>query len=251
MLDNVVIGRYYPIKSKIHSMNPICKIICLLLYLITLLFSTDIVLTLVLTIFTLILMFLSNVPSKVYFNTVFSLKYLLLFLLIVNTIFGINILSTITMIIRLSILVIYTTIITLTTPPTEITYGLEKTFAFLRIFKVPVNKMALSLTLAIRFIPTIIDQANKILKSQASRGIDYYNSDLKGKIVAVKSMLYPMINLTIKRADDLSDAMEVRLFSINSKRTNYRINKWKMFDNYILMVHMILLFIIIVKGVII
>lgn len=154
------------------------------------------------------------------------------------------------MITRLSILVIYTTIVTLTTPPTEITYGLEKTFSFLNVFKIPVNKMALSLTLAIRFIPTIIDEANKILKSQASRGIDYYNSNLKGKYVAVKAMLFPMINLTIKKADDLADAMEVRLFSINNKRTNYRINKWNMFDNYILFVHIILFIICLIKGVV-
>ena len=110
--------------------------------------------------------------------------------------------------------------------------------------------MALSLTLAIRFIPTIIDEANKILKSQASRGIDYYNSNLKGKYVAVKAMLFPMINLTIKKADDLADAMEVRLFRINNKRTNYRINKWNMFDNYILFVHIILFIICLIKGVV-
>ena len=110
--------------------------------------------------------------------------------------------------------------------------------------------MALSLTLAIRFIPTIIDEANKILKSQASRGIDYYNSNLKGKYVAVKAMLFPMINLTIKKADDLADAMEVRLFSINNKRTNYRINKWNMFDNYIVFVHIILFIICLIKGVV-
>ena len=245
MLDNVVVGRYYPIKSKVHSMNPICKIICLLIYLFSLLFANNIIITTILIVFTCIYMFLTNVPSKLYFKTILGIKYLLLLIVIINTLVGINILSTVTIILRLSMLVIYTTIITLTTPPTEITYGLEKTFGFLKKIKVPVNKMALSLTLAIRFIPTIIDQANKILKSQASKGIDYYNSNLKGKFVAVKSMLYPMVNLTIKRADDLSDAMEVRLFSINSSRTNYRINKWGIFDNYILLVHVFLLFIMI------
>ena len=250
MLDNVVVGRYYPIKSKIHLMNPLCKIIRLLIYILSLFMASDIYMTIILTIFTLILMYLTNIPSRLYFKTVFSLKYLLLFILVINTICGINILNTIIMITRLSILVIYTTIVTLTTPPTEITYGLEKTFSFLNVFKIPVNKMALSLTLAIRFIPTIIDEANKILKSQASRGIDYYNSNLKGKYVAVKAMLFPMINLTIKKADDLADAMEVRLFSINNKRTNYRINKWNMFDNYILFVHIILFIICLIKGVV-
>ena len=79
MLDNVVVGRYYPIKSKIHLMNPICKIICLLIYILSLFMASNIYMTIILTIFTLILMYLTNIPSRLYFKTVFSLKYLLLF----------------------------------------------------------------------------------------------------------------------------------------------------------------------------
>lgn len=251
MLNNITLGKYYAVDSLIHRINPITKTICTILFIISVFFANNLTLNVCLLVLMLLMMSLSKVPMAVYFKTIFSLKWLMVILFLVNYLTGVSLQMSIFILVRLVFVVLYTAILTLTTAPTEITYGLEKVFFPLKFIGIPVNKMALSISIALRFIPTIIDQSNRILKSQASRGIDYYNSDLKGKIVAVKSMLYPMINLTIKRADDLSDAMEVRLFSINSKRTNYRINKWKMFDNYILMVHMILLFIIIVKGVII
>ena len=110
--------------------------------------------------------------------------------------------------------------------------------------------MSLSISLALRFIPTIIDQGNKILKSQASRGIDYYASGIKGKFTAVKSMLLPMFILTIRRADTLSEAMQIRLYNINSKRTNFRINKWGFFDTFLFLIHLGILILIVVRLVI-
>ena len=108
--------------------------------------------------------------------------------------------------------------------------------------------MALSISLALRFIPTIIDQGNKIIKSQASRGIDYYNSNLQGKILAIKSLIIPIFVLSIKKADDLSDAMEVRLYNINDKRNNFRQNRWGLYDTFLVLMHLAL-FILIVKEV--
>ena len=146
-------------------------------------------------------------------------------------------------------ILLYTSILTLTTPPTEITYGLEKLFLPLKLIGIPVNKMALSISLALRFIPTIIDQGNKIIKSQASRGIDYYNSNLKGKILAIKSLIIPMFALSIKKADDLADSMEVRLYNVNSKRINFRQNKWHFYDTFLVLMHLSL-FILIMKEVV-
>ena len=156
---------------------------------------------------------------------------------------------TLIMLSRIILIVLYTSILTLTTPPTEITYGLEKFFSPLKLFKIPVNKMALSVSIALRFIPTIIDEANKVLKSQASRGIDYYNSNLKGKFIAIKSLIVPMFVLTIKRADQLADSMEVRLFSIHKERTNFRQNKWGIYDTYLVLIHVIVLIVIIIRGI--
>lgn len=247
MLNNVVLGRYYSTKSKIHGMHPLSKIICTVAFIIMTLICPDIRLMILLGLLTILLTELASLPRQIYYKTIMSLKYILFFILIINLLLGVDRTTTILVLLRLILIVLYTSILTLTTPPTEITYGLELLLSPLKIIKVPVNKMALSISLALRFIPTIIDQGNKILKSQASRGIDYYNSGFKGKFLAIKSMIIPMFILTIKRADDLADAMAVRLFSIKDKRTNFRINKWHFFDTYMVLVHVTLLVLIIYR----
>ncbi len=248
MLNKIMIGRYYPVNSQVHKMNPLAKIICILLFVVMIFFTYDIKFNIVISILVILMLLNTKVPIKIYFKTILSIKWLLLFIFIINLILGFNLQVTIITVLRLVYIVLYTSILTLTTPPTEITYGLEKFFSPLRLIGIPVNKMALSISLALRFIPTIIDQGNKIIKSQASRGIDYYNSNLQGKILALKSLIIPIFVLSIKRADDLADAMEVRLYNINNKRTNFRQNRWGLYDTFLVIIHLSL-FILIVKEV--
>ena len=249
MLNKIMIGRYYPINSLVHKMNPLAKIICVLLFIIMSFLTFDIRFNAMLFILLMLMVCNTKVPFDIYFKTLFSIKWLLLFILIINLIVGSNLSVTIITMFRLIFVVLYTSILTLTTPPTEITYGLEKLFLPLKLIGIPVNKMALSISLALRFIPTIIDQGNKIIKSQASRGIDYYNSNLKGKILAIKSLIIPMFVLSIKKADDLADSMEVRLYNVNSKRINFRQNKWHFYDTFLVLMHLGL-FILIMKEVV-
>lgn len=251
MLNKVMIGRYYPIRSLVHQMNPLAKIICTLLFVIMSFLTFDIRFNILIS-FLLILMVLNTkVPLKIYLRTILSIKWLLLFIIIINVIVGSSLQITIITLLRLIYIVIYTSILTLTTPPTEITYGLEKFFLPLKIIGIPVNRMALSISLALRFIPTIIDQGNKILKSQASRGIDYNNSNVQGKILAIRSLIIPMFMLSFKRADDLADAMEVRLYNIDGKRVNFRQNKWGFYDTFLVLIHLAIFILIIVKGVLV
>ena len=250
MLNNIMIGKYYPISSRIHQMNPLSKIICTIFFIVVTFISYNIIFNICLLAFILLITLMSRVPLKIYFRTLTSLKVLLLFIVVINLILKIDVTITLVTLIRLISIVLYTAVLTLTTPPTEITYGLELFFAPLRLIGIPVNKMALSISLALRFIPTIIDQGNKILKSQASRGIDYYNSNLNGKFVALRALVLPMFILSFKRADELADSMEVRLYNINKKRTNYRLNKWGFFDTYMVLIHLLILIAIIMKEVV-
>lgn len=251
MLNKVMIGRYYPIRSLVHQMNPLSKIICTLLFVVMSFLSFDIRFNVLIS-FLLILMLLNTkVPLKVYLKTLLSIKWLLLFIIIINFIVGSTLQITIITLLRLIYIVLYTSILTLTTPPTEITYGLEKFFFPLKIIGIPVNRMALSISLALRFIPTIIDQGNKILKSQASRGIDYNNSNINGKLMAIRSLIIPMFILSFKKADDLADAMEVRLYNIDGKRVNFRQNKWGFYDTFLVLIHLAIFILIIVKGVLV
>ena len=248
MLNKIMIGRYYPVNSQVHKMNPLAKIICILLFIVMIFFTYDIRFNVIISVLLILMLLNTKVPMKIYIKTILSIKWLLLFILIINLILRTNLQVTIITALRLVYIVLYTSILTLTTPPTEITYGLEKLFSPLRFIGIPVNKMALSISLALRFIPTIIDQGNKIIKSQASRGIDYYNSNLQGKILAIKSLIIPIFVLSIKKADDLSDAMEVRLYNINDKRNNFRQNRWGLYDTFLVLMHLAL-FILIVKEV--
>ena len=239
MLNNIVIGRYYPIRSKIHNMNPMAKIISIMLFLILSFLSNDIVVNLIVAGYVLIIMGMSNVPFKIYFKNLYGLKILFIFIVVINLLSGMSWLSIAIMLIRTITLVLYTTILTLTTTPTLISLGLERLFKPLEKIKIPVSKMALSVSLALRFIPTILDQANKVLKSQTSRGMDFKKSNIKVKIKSIINILIPMFVLSFKRADTLADAMEVRLFNANRKRSNYRDIKWTFFDTFVVNMHLI------------
>ena len=250
MLDNVIFGSYYPINSKVHSMNPISKIICTLLFTLMILLSNDIRIVSLVFILSILLCEIAHIPRRIYSKTIKSLKIIILFVIVIYYFTGLGFENILMMIMRLIGIVLYSTVITLTTPPTEITYGLQNVFSPLNLIGLPVNKISLSISLALRFIPTIIDQGNKILKSQASRGVDYNNSNLIGKFTALKSLLIPMFVLSIRRADTLAESMQIRMYNINAKRTNYRIHKWGGFATFLFMLHFIVFGLMITRMVI-
>ena len=244
MLNNMV-GKYYPINSKIHNMNILSKIICTIIYILMLFLTYNIYYNIVLGLILIFLLILSKIPLKTYFKMIYTLKWLLLFIIIINLIFKINITIITIALFRLIAIVLYTSILNFTTTQSDMIYGLQTLFSPLRIIKVPINRMAFSITLALRFIPTIIEQGKRILKSQASRGIDYYNSNFKTKLNSIKTLIIPIFVLTIKRADELADTLEIRMYNIDKKRLNLK-SKWKIFDIILVVVH-ITLFILIVR----
>ncbi len=250
MLNNIVIGSYYPVKSKIHFMNPVNKMLCTILFIVTSFLCKDPKIMLLLTFLCVLMAELGHLPKSIYFKTFKNLRLLIVLLAILYYFMGVDLDTVICVILRLLNIVLYTTVLTLTTAPTELTYGLQKVLGIFKIVGLPVNKMALSLSLALRFIPTIIDQGNKILKSQASRGIDYYASRFGGKVMAIKSMIIPMFILTIRRADILSESMQFRLYDINAKRTNFKVSKISFFDIFIFVIHAGILGVIIARMVI-
>lgn len=249
MSNNLILGRYYQTKSFIHSMNSTAKIICTFLFAFSTVLTNSLFLGILLLIYNTYLIVKTNIPIKIYLKSLSKMKFFLIFLFVINILFGITLSNNILMIIKVVLLINYSTILTLTTSPSEITYGLEYFLFPLNKLKIPTNKVSLSISLALRFIPTIFDEASKIMKSQASRGVDFYISNLKGKFEAVKTLIIPMFNLSIKRADILGEAMEVKLFSFDRERSNYRTNKWKYTDSLILAFHSVLFIIIVIKEV--
>ena len=250
MLNNIVIGKYYAIKSKVHDMNPVAKILSIIIFLVITLASNDLTINLVTSIIILLVIGLTHVPIKVYLKALYGMRVLIAVVIILNLVVKTPTEAIAIMVLRLVTLLLYTTILTLTTTPNDIAYGLEKVLEPFKLIGVPVRRIAFSLSVALRFIPTIVEQSNRVLKTQASRGVDYKHANLSGKIYAVRLMLIPMFISSFKRADDLASAMEVKLYDFKTKRTNYRISKWKIFDHYIVLMHLLIAAAIILRGVI-
>lgn len=243
MFNKYTIGNYYLKDSIIHNLNPVFKIISLFLSIISVLFSNNLVDFIFIFIFILFILFLSKIDMKIYLKNIYTLRVFIIFIIIINFIFNINLLETIYMLLKLVYLVTLSAILTFTTPPTEITYGLERIF---RIFNkiLPIGSIALSMTLALRFIPMITMQAERIIKASSLRGIDF-NESIKSKILSISNLFIPMIYLSLKKADSLADIMEVRLYNYGISRTNYRLNRARFNDIILLILNVVILIIVI------
>ena len=131
---------------------------------------------------------------------------------------------------RLIIIVTLSTILTLTTKPTDLTLGLEQLLKPLSIIKISAEEIALIISIALRYIPTLLDEANKIMLAQASRGVDFSEGKLKDKVVQIVSLLVPMFIISFKRSDELANAMEARNFVPGKKRTRLHMLTWRTID---------------------
>lgn len=147
----------------------------------------------------------------VYWNTVINLLYILA---------------------RLILVIAISNVFTSTTTPMQMTMAIEWTFYPLTLIKIPVAKFAMALSLALRFIPTLQEEASRILKAQASRGVDFNQGKFKDKIKALVSLIIPLFMTAFTTSGQLADAMEARGYDPDSKRTKYKTNRWGWSDTF-------------------
>lgn len=235
----ITLGNYYNVKSRLHQLDPRVKLLSVLLFM-TVLFLLNQPWTLALyAVFLLFMTALARIPLRVLFGSVRSIRVILLFAFFFNLISGnpqitkdllwhwgpftITVSSLNTAVIfalRLLYLVITSSLLlTLTTTPLEMADGLEALLKPLEKIKVPAHEIAMMMSIALRFIPTLGDEADKIMKAQASRGADYDSGKLTGKIKGMATMLVPLFVSAFKRADDLALAMEARCYNGGTGRT--------------------------------
>ena len=131
---------------------------------------------------------------------------------------------------RLVLVLMMTNVFTATTKPMEMTAALEWLFAPFRLIRLPVHKLAMTISLALRFIPYLFDKANSIMKAQASRGVDYRQGRLKEKTKALVSTIIPLFLSSFSVSGELADAMEARGYDPDAKRTRYRAYRWSLKD---------------------
>ncbi len=129
-------------------------------------------------------------------------------------------------ILRLVLIISFSSLLTFTTKPTDLTLAIERVLGPLKLIKLPVSELALMISISLRFIPTLLEETQKILKAQTSRGADFTEGNLKEKVVQIISLLIPMFIISFKRAEDLANAMEARGYVPGKTRTSLKELKW-------------------------
>ena len=152
---------------------------------------------------------------------------------------------------RLIIIVTLSTILTLSTKPTDLNLGLERLLKPLSIVKINAEEIAMVISIALRYIPTLLDEANKIMLAQASRGVDFKEGKFRDKVMQIISLLVPMFIISFKRSDELANAMEARNFVPGRPRTRLHILKWNYVDTLVIVFVTIVLAVSIVLRVVI
>lgn len=244
---DIGIGQYFPENSLIHKLDPRTKIIFVLFYMVMIFIAKDILSFAIVGIFTLAVMLLSRVPFYYYFK---GLKPIILIMIVTSmlnlflsggeVIFRVPYLGwTVTdeglrlsvfMVLRLTFLLVGTSVLTFTTSPVVLTDGIE---ALLRPFSkigVPSHEIAMMMTIALRFIPTFAEEADKIKKAQSARGADFSSGNIFTKVKAMVPILVPLFVGAFRRADELAVAMEARCYRGGEGRTSLKELKFSVSD---------------------
>lgn len=234
MFKDITIGQYFPADTAIHRMDPRYKIIIMLLFIISLFFIKSFSPYILIVLWLLLVIKKSQVPLQMITKGIKPLKWILLLTFLMNiffipgqTIFSYGFLSisreglnqAIFMGIRLVLLVVGTSLLTLTTSPIELTDGIEKLFGPLKKIGFPAHSIAMMMTIALRFIPTLIDETDKIMKAQMARGADFESGNIMSRAKNLVPLLVPLFINALRRADELANAMEARCYRGGENRT--------------------------------
>ena len=171
----------------------------------------------------------------------------ILFIFIIDLIF-IYINSAIISILKLILLVSYSSLVLYTTKANDLTYGLEKFFSPLKVFNMDVSSLALTISLAIRFIPTIFTEGEKVYKSEISRGLNF-DGNLSEKVDKLMSLIIPVFNMSLKKSETVANVLDSRLYRVGVKRTKYKFNSFSTVDENILILHIFVILLFVVKEV--
>ncbi len=263
MLRDITLGQYYNADSPIHKLDPRTKLIGTLIYIITVFMFRNPLVFIPVLLFLIVTIRLSKVPFK---YIVRGLKPILILLLItaffnlfltkgepIFTVWKLSltkegIYNAFFLCARLIFLVTGSSLMTLTTTPTQLTDGLESLLGFLKVIKVPVHEIAMMMSIALRFIPILMEELDKIMKAQMARGAEFDSGNIVKKIKAVIPLLIPLFISAFRRANDLALAMEARCYRGGEGRSKMKPLKYKKQDTFSFVVLFIYLAVTIVFG---
>ncbi len=243
MLKDVTFGQYYPGNALLHRTDPRIKLILLIEYLIFVLVATTELAIAASLLFTVFLIAVSGVKFGILIKSVKPLIFVLVFTAIINLfftagegdplfawkfikIYANGIRNAIFMLLRLVMLVLGTSVlISFTTSPLQLTDAIESLLGPLKKIKVPVHEFAMMMSIALRFIPTLIEETNKIISAQKARCADFESGNVIRRLKALIPILIPLFVSAVRRAEELADAMECRCYHGGEGRTKLKVMK--------------------------
>ena len=234
MLRDITLGQYYPADSVIHKLDPRVKLFSTMIYIISLFCFRGVAALAIATVFLITVIKLSKVPFKFMVKGLKAIMILMLITAVFNlfltpgealvsvwrfTITKEGVTSAVLMAIRLTYLILGTSIMTLTTTPNQLTDGLEKALMPLSKIGVPVHEIAMMMSIALRFIPILTEELDKIMKAQMSRGVDFESGNILERGKKLIPVLVPLFIAAIRRASDLAMAMDARCYNGGEGKT--------------------------------
>ena len=261
MLKDVTLGQFFPGSSIVHRLDPRCKLLLTIVYIAALFTAESYVSYAVMLIITGVCIALSRIPLKVILRGLKPLWIIIALTAVLNIFFtpGRELVSfwkiTITyegliravfMVLRITMLIAGTFLLTYTTSPIALTDAMEILFGPLKKLKVPVHEMSMMMSMALRFIPTLIEETDKIMKAQMARGADFEDGNLIQKAKSMVPLLIPLFVSAFRRADDLAMAMEARCYSGGEGRTKMKPLRYQGTDRkaYVILIAFLVLVIV-------
>lgn len=239
MLDKLLLGRYLQGDSFIHRLDPRTKFLATFLFIIIVFLANNWLTYFILAIFTMIALLASKIPMRFFWNGVKPLLWVILFTVVLQMVFttggdvyvewafikitSYGVINAIFIFLRFMFIIFISTLMTLTTPPLQIADAMESIMKPLGKIGVPVHEIALMLSIALRFVPTLMDEAQKIMNAQRARGVDFGEGNLFEQMKAIIPILIPLFVSSFNRAEDLATAMEARGYQGGTGRSKYRV----------------------------
>lgn len=263
MISDITIGQYFPGNSLIHKLDARMKIILILLLIVSIFICKNIVSLAAVIVVALSLVLVSKIPMKTVLKSIKPLLVIIVITAVLNLFYGSGeplvqlgrlkitangIETAVFMAIRIISLVVISSLLTYTTSPTELTDALERLLKPLKLIKIDVHSIAMTMTIALRFIPTLIEEIEKIMSAQKSRGADLDSGGLIHRAKALIPVLIPLFVSSFRRASELAYAMECRCYRGGDGRTKMKVMKFSARDFISLFAVIILMAAIIVSN---
>jgi len=235
MLKDITLGQYYPVESPVHRLDPRVKILLTIAFIVGVFLAKSLLGFLPVIVFIVLAAYASHLPLKLLAKGLKPLRFILIFTFLLNLFFspGDTVLVHVWRIqitleglltaLRFSARLIF--LLTLTTPPVVLTDGLERLLSPFAKIGFPAHELAMMMTIALRFIPTLLEEADKIMKAQMARGADFESGNIIQRAKAMVPLLVPLFISAFRRAGDLAMAMEARCYHGGEGRTRLRILK--------------------------